>query len=466
MKSIGFRLTLWYALSTTATLALLLGFGYQLLQSRLVHGLDQLNYSEFRQIRAHLGPDYKSLDRDVIDARVRETSDSSNVLFYVVIDHPGKGVVFSSRNLKNRAIPDVPKKHNYTATAPGIGELRVSEFVMSPLDVTIATSLRQVRDSMQNYLRVCVALLLVMLLFSIAIGLGLSRLILKPLRAIRETANRIRSDNLSERITVAPSRDEISELATLLNQMFDRLESAFDQIRRFADEASHELKTPLSLVRLHAEKMLGDESLPPKVSDAVVVQLEELARLNRIIDELLFLSRAEAGAIPFAVQETDVGVFLDSFAQDAQALAAHHGLKFTFEHTGSSHAAFEARWIRQVLLNLLANAIRFSPPGGEIMLHSSVYEGLWRVSLEDEGPGVAEAARSRIFERFVRLDRLDEGNPGSGLGLAICRSILDMHGGRIWAEGCIPDPEPKPGLRVVFESPTRAGGEQLRRASA
>lgn len=462
MRSLGAKLTLWYALSATSTLAILLVIGYKLLENRLIHGLDMLNYSEFQQIRASLGPDYRNLTPDVMNARVRETSDSSNVLFYIVVDHPAHPrnvVFFSSKNLKNRAIPDIPGKRAYTTSAPGLGELRVSEFVMAPFDVTIATSVQQVREGMRSYRLVCAAVLLAMLLLSAGIGLGLSHMLLQPLRLIRETANGIRSDNLSERIPVGPARDEISELAALLNQMFDRLESAFDQIRRFADEASHELKTPLSLVRLHAEKMLGDEALPASAVDAVVVQLEELARLNRIIDELLFLSRAEAGAIPFELKQTDARAFLETFAQDAQALAGHHGLRFIHQHTGSDHALFEAKWIRQVLLNLLANAIRFSPPGGEVAVRSAVDDGRWRVCLEDEGPGVPPESRARIFERFVRLGRRDDEGTGHGLGLAICRSILDMHGGLIWAEGR----EPGPGLRVIFEIPTSGAREWLKR---
>jgi two-component system heavy metal sensor histidine kinase CusS len=460
MKSLGARLTLWYALSATATLAVLLALSYQLLENRLIHGLDELNFSEFQQIRAHLGPDYRNLSPEVVNARVRETSDSSNVLFYIVVDHPGKGIFFSSRNLKNRAIPDVRGKRDYSTSVPGVGELRVSEFVMTPFDVTIGTSMRQVRESMRSFRAVCAALLLAMLLISAAIGLGLSRMMLQPLRLIRETANRIRSDNLSERIPVGPARDEISELAALLNQMFDRLESAFDQIRRFADEASHELKTPLSLVRLHAEKMLGDEDLPPSAVEAVVVQLEELARLNRIIDELLFLSRAEAGAIPFELKEADARAFLDTFAQDAQALAAHHGLRFAHVHSGENYAVFEAKWMRQVLLNLLANAIRFSPSAGSVTVRSSVRDGVWRVSLADEGPGVPPESLARIFERFVRLNRRGEEGTGSGLGLAICRSILAMHGGRIWAEAG----DHGRGLRVVFETPAEDARDRARRA--
>jgi two-component system heavy metal sensor histidine kinase CusS len=457
MRSIGARLTFWYALSATVTLAILFLAGYQLLESRLIQGLDQLNSAEFQQLKAHLGSDYQRLNSEVMAERVRETSESGAVLFYISIERPGTSIKFKSKNLHGGDIPDIKGKRAYSATMPNIGTLRVDEFLLPPFDVTIATSARSVSDGMREYAKVCAALLVAMLVASLGIGLGLSRLLLRPMRAIRETANRIGSDNLSERIPVASVRDEVADLALLLNQMFDRLESAFDQIRRFSDEASHELKTPLSLIRLHAEKMLGDGDLPPVHAEAVLVQIEELARLNQIIDEMLFLSRAEAKAIPFDMKPHDPARFLETFAQDAQVLAEHTGRSFVHQHKGRGRVAFEEKWMRQVLLNVLTNAINVSPEDGVITLVSSIRGGVWRVSLEDQGPGLAADQRPRIFERFVRFNTPASADRGSGLGLTISKSIIDLHGGRIFA-----DPADGPqGLKVTFEIPTATSSASL-----
>jgi signal transduction histidine kinase len=453
VRTIGARLTAWYAVSATLTLAVLFLLGYQLLENRLSHGLDQLNYAEFQQIRAHLGADYKTIDRATMDRRIRETSEFSSVLFYIVVDSPKTGIFFYSSNLHGQNIPDVKGRRVYNASAPGLGDLRVSEFLLPPFDVTIATSSLPVRDGMRSYIEVCAALLVGMLLASIAIGYALSRMMLQPVRLIRATANRIRSDNLSERIPVTDHRDELSELASLLNQMFDRLETAFDQIRRFADEASHELKTPLSLVRLHAEKMLTGGDLAQEHAEAVLVQLEEIARLNQIIDELLFLSRAEAAAIVFNLRDLPPAVLLDAFQPDAAALAAHHDLGFVCTHSGDGTAPYDEKWLRQVLLNLLTNALRVSPPGGRISLTSTLAEGVWRVAIEDQGPGLPPDLHARIFERFVRFNVPEHADKGSGLGLAICQTIIGLHGGRIFAEAG----SDGRGLRVVFEIPATAG---------
>jgi two-component system heavy metal sensor histidine kinase CusS len=449
MRSISTRLAAWYALAATVTLACLFVVGYQLLENYLVHGLDLLNTAEFEQIRARLGPDYRTLDSESVKQRIRTTTQYASVLFYFEVNIPRRGTVFYSSNLRGRAIPDVPKKHRYDATIPGIGPLRVAEFILPPFDVTIATSSAQVLKVMDGYVEVCTGLLCAMLAVSTIIGFALSRMALRPVRLIRETANRIRSDNLSERIPVSGVQDEISELARLLNQMFDRLESSFKQVRRFAAEASHELKTPLSLIRLQAEKLLVTGNLSCAHEEALQMQLEELARLNRIIEELLFLSRAEARAITLQLKPQDPSRFLHAFAQDARVLAEHHGRSFVLARAGEGLVAFEAQRIRQVLLNVLANALDASPRDSVITLRSAFGLRVWRVSLEDQGPGVPPSERERIFERFVRLGDRAGDERGSGLGLAICRSIIELHHGRIWAEAG----EEGRGLKVLFEIP-------------
>lgn len=448
-RSIGARLTFWYALSAAISMGILFAAGYQLLESRLIDGLDQLNTAEFRQLTAHLGPDYARLDSSEMDRRIRATSESGAVLYYISIEDPNAATRFRSNNLHGREIPDIKGQHAYSAALPGVGELRVDEFLLPPFDVTIATSAEPVRENLRDYVKVGASLAVAMLAASLAIGAVLSRLLLRPIRAIRDTAVRIGSDNLSERIPVPEGDDELSELARLLNQMFDRLERAFEQIRRFSDEASHELKTPLSLIRLHAERMLGDGGLVPAHTDALLVQIEELARLNQIIDEMLFLSRAEARAVPIDLTPRDPARFLEGFAQDAAALAEHAGRRFTWSHSGGGLAPFEEKWLRQVLLNVLTNALNVSPAGGGVELRSDLNAKVWRVSVADDGPGLPADQRRRVFERFVRFGPPVAGDRGSGLGLTICKSIIDLHGGVIRAEPA----SGRRGLEIIFEIP-------------
>jgi signal transduction histidine kinase len=452
VKSIGSRITLWYAVTVISTLACLFVAGHYLLQNQLIHQLDKLNEAQFKQLKFSLGPNYQTLTAPTIDDRIREVTESASSLFYIDLHGPMTNRFFRSNNLRGQTIPDIPGKRTYTVDVNGIGELRVAEFLLPPFEVTVGTPLAPVRDVMSGYRKVFFALLTAALIVSIAIGYALSQLMLRPVRVIQATANRIRSDNLNERIPVGEVTDEISQLARFLNQMFDRLETSFAEIRRFAAEASHELKTPLSLVRLHAERLLVNEYLAPAQKESVHVQLEELARVNRIIEELLFLSRADARAVTVDMKEQRPAVFLHAFAQDAGALAEYHGRNFSYTHEGDGAVAFGEQRIRQVLLNLLANALNASPPQGRVTLQSKLCDDVWCITVDDEGPGLDAEQRSRVFERFVRFNQAGVDDKGTGLGLAICRSIVQLHRGRIFAES---GPNGR-GLRMVIEIPAAA----------
>ncbi len=310
-----------------------------------------------------------------------------------------------------------------------------------------------VRTVMTGYAQVSLALVCLALLVSLTSGLVLSKIAMRPIRVIQETADRIRSDNLGERIPVSGVQDEISGLARLLNSMFDRLESSFHQIQRFSAEASHELKTPLSLVRLHAEKLLTEGGLTPDHEEAIRSQLEEVSRLNQIVDDLLFLSRAEARAVAVEFRRENPRAFLASLTPDVQLLAEHVGVRFQETCESGEPVRFDPKWMRQVLLNLVTNALRVAPAGSLLTLESLFTVDVWRLAVEDEGPGVPAGQHERIFERFVRVgpDADAHQASGSGLGLAICRSIVGLHGGTIRAEAG----NRRGGLRIFCDIPLR-----------
>lgn len=449
MRSIGARLTLGYALSATFSFAILTLIGAQLLEARLTDGLDELNAAEFRQLKAHIGSDYATVSPLLLEQRLANVNSYESILFYISIENPRSGrKLFNSSNLGGQPIPDVKGKRKFNAEARGLGPLRIDEFLLHPYDVTVATSARNVDTALRAYMWTSLALVLAMLLASIVIGLGMTQVVLRPIRVIRDTANRIRSDNLSERIPVGDVRDELSELAELLNRTFDRIEQAFVQMRRFSEEVSHELKTPLSLLRLHAEQILRDDTT--KHADAAVEQIEEIARLNRFIDQMLFLSQAEAESIVLNLKPINPRAFIEGFAADAAVLADDSGHKFCAKVRGRGSVPFDESRLRQVLFNITTNALKASPPGTEIRLTSTFQGDVWRVSVEDDGPGASTEEREHMFDRFVRLGDKAGAVRGSGLGLTISRSIVRLHGGRIWAEPA----SLLGGLAIVVELPT------------
>jgi signal transduction histidine kinase len=447
LRSISTRLAIWYALAATATLACLFVTGYFVLERHIINGLDMLNRAELGEIKAHMVREYDPDDPGFLERRLRKPSERSGALFYISLRNDLNGLHFSSDNLHGRSLDGPAGQRAFNLDLPGVGTLRVGRYHIAPYTITIGTPDRQVSNTLEGYAEIGLSLLGAMMVASVGIGFGLSRLALRPVRMISETANRIRSDNLSERIPLGKASDEIADLSNMLNQMFDRLESSFTQIRQFTAEASHELKTPLSLVRLYAEKMLLSGTLAPPHEEALQLQLEELARLDQIIEEMLFLSRAEAHAITLDLTDANPAAFLQCFAQDARVLAEHARGQFAHSHDGEGQVGFDHKRMRQVLLNLLSNALKVVPAGGRITLRSLLEDGCWRISVEDEGPGLPPEQHERIFERFVRLPGSDD--KGNGLGLAICRSIVGLHHGRIFAAPGAHGP----GLQVIIEIP-------------
>ena len=251
----------------------------------------------------------------------------------------------------------------------------------------------------------------------------------------------------------------MADLGFLLNQMFDRLENSFQRLSRFAGDASHELKTPLSLIRLQSERLLLHGNLVPGQQEVIQQQLESINRLNSVIDSLLFLAKSEVGAIRPNAERHLTADFIEHFREDAQVLCEDQGLIFEIVRNEPMAAVFDATLIRQVLLNLVTNALRITPPRGRITLASWQQNSRWMVTLEDHGPGLLEADLKRIFEPFARVDPPGDGgqDAGTGLGLAICRGVLEVHHGRIYAE----NRHPGPGLRVSFELPVTVGARDI-----
>ena len=433
MRTIGARIAIWYALAAILSLIGLSIGGYILLERHLFDGLDLLNESEFQQISARLGPEYQNISEPFIETRIRETTELASTLFYIEILKPEGGIIFRSSNLKSLQIPVDAELSKFNALIDEIGEVRVATFPMLPFRTIIATPLQPVRNVMQSYIKVCAALLMGMLITSLVIGLVISRMLLTPIRNIRDTANRIRFDNLSERIQVNKAEDEVTDLALLLNQMFDRIEASFNQVNRFTAEASHELKTPLTLIRLHAESMVRDEHISNKNRETAQNLIEEVDRLTRIIENLLFLSRADAQAVSLDLQANSIKAFLENFKQDALVLAEHSGKTFELEKFESREICFDPKSMRQVLLNLLTNAIQASPGNGKILLKSFFVDDKWHLTMEDQGSGLTSAQCEKVFGRFVRFSNLKHQSQGSGLGLAICSSIVQLHNGSIHA---------------------------------
>ena len=405
-------------------------------------------------VRGRLGPDSHALDAATLADRIREHTEIDAALYFFQVHDATRGVIFRSANLGAAILPDLAAgRAAWTATVPPHGRLRLSEYHSGPWHVQIASSLDPMDRLLRNYTRVAGALMAVIALASVLLGYAFSRYALGPVGAIAATARRISADNLGERIPAPRDAGELADLARLLNGMFDRLEASFAHARRFSADVSHELKTPLALVRLNAEKLRTRVAADPESAALVDDLVEDAGRMHALIERLLFLAKAESGTLTLSLQPQDPAAVVRDFAEDAEALAEDAGARFALEPgPAGGPVRCDPGLVRQLLLNLTTNALRVTPPGGTVRLRSAQGDGRWRLELEDEGPGLPPEQLERIFERFTRFAATagsDQANTGQGLGLAICRGIVDLHHGKIRAE----NRADRSGLRMIVELP-------------
>lgn len=263
---------------------------------------------------------------------------------------------------------------------------------------------------------------------------------LKPLQDIADAAERIHAKALRTRIPSPPVHDEIGRLVSVLNNAFDRLERSFTQATRFSSDASHELKTPLTIMRGEIETALSNDSIDPQNEKLLEGLLQQTHRLSAIVENLLLLSRADAGALNLRKEAVDFSGLCQELAADAEILALRHNIIISSTIENEVQVLADEWYLRRLLLNLLDNAIKYNLYSGkvEIMLAKSGDLASFRIA--NTGPEISEEHQTRIFERFYRTeDSRASEVVGSGLGLSICREIVLAHRGQIWME------RPRPG---------------------
>ena len=258
---------------------------------------------------------------------------------------------------------------------------------------------------------------------------------LKPLQDIADAAERIHAKALRTRIPNPPVHDEIGRLVSVLNNAFDRLERSFAQATRFSSDASHELKTPLTIMRGEIESALSNDSIDPQNEKLLEGLLQQTHRLSAIVENLLLLSRADAGALNLRKVAVDFSGLCQELAADAEILALRHKIIISSAIENEVQVLADEWYLRRLLLNLLDNAIKYNLYSGRVEIFLAKSGDLASFRIANTGPEISEEHQTRIFERFYRTeDSRASEVVGSGLGLSICREIVLAHQGQIWME--------------------------------
>ena len=256
--------------------------------------------------------------------------------------------------------------------------------------------------------------------------------ILEPVRRIASTARSLSQHDLNRRVEVDVPPDELGELVETFNGMLARLEASFESLRRFTADASHELRSPLAVMRSELEGTLARARTAPEYQQVLRGLESEVEHMSRMVDQLLMLARADAGALRPAETSLDVADFLHETAARWRPVADSRHVQVDVDAPDSGSVSADPDLLRRVMDNLIDNATRHTPEGTAVQLTGAPTAGGWNIDVRDHGPGVPAAARSVLFERFVRADTARaRDTAGAGLGLALSRAIAESHGGSL-----------------------------------
>ena len=272
------------------------------------------------------------------------------------------------------------------------------------------------------------------LAIAVAGGVVLVRRALLPVRRIIDGAKALTSYNLNQRLPVARTDDEIEHLSVVLNEMIGRLDHAFQHAQRFSADASHELRTPLTIMRVELETLSQESDVAPAVRMKIASVLEETERLVCTVEGLFAISRLETGEAVINISSVNLAKLVVTTADQMMLLADEKGIVVHCDATEPVKVSGDNFRLKQVIVNLLGNAIKYSQEGGEVRLRVYASDKEAVLEVADRGPGIPVEALPHVFERFFRADTVrTHSEHGAGLGLSIVRSICSAHGGSVEA---------------------------------
>jgi heavy metal sensor kinase len=302
-----------------------------------------------------------------------------------------------------------------------------------------------------------------LVLLASLLGYWLSGRALAPVNRIIESAERIGVRNLSRRLEVPRAKDELRRLAEQVNAMLDRIEASVKRITQFTADASHDLRTPLALIRTNAELALRRPRSDSEYREALTRILATSEETTELIEQLLLLARADANCARLKLEPTTLSPVLQAVAQKANVLAAGKGLTFSQSVVPSTHALFANQpGLERLFMTVLDNAIKYTPSGGHVHLALRLEDSLAIIEVVDTGIGITERDLPHVFERFYRADQVrSRETRGSGLGLSIAKWIAETHHGSIDLHSR-PGQGTKVAIRLPLTVETTAGARDLR----
>jgi len=478
-RSLRFKLTLWYVLILGILLISFSSFLYLTLSRSLYRDVDHKLRSLAELIASESTSPLSKFGFGNIDQALEATMNLKPIgKFIQVLDESGR-IGRTSENLKSVQLPislnalrngskglvTYETNHSLGNTPLRIITYPVKENNQVTKMIQVASSLEDVEDALNTLLIILIVTVPSILMIASLGGQFLANKALKPVDRVTQTARMITSQNLNQRIQTLKVKDEISRLIDTFNEMISRLDQSFRQIKQFTTDASHELKTPLTILKGEVEVALRKKRPLHEYEQILESNLEEIDRMSKIVEDLLLLSKADIGEIRLNREDIHLTRFISGLTEQMKILAHPKNIRIEISnHQNEIHVFGDTLRMRELFINLIENGIKYTEAGGSILITLTKETDdsvnpmtpkekkavtFAKIIVADTGIGIAKEDQDKIFNRFFRVDKArSREQGGSGLGLSICKWIVEAHQGEITVES-----EPGKGSSFIVRLP-------------
>ncbi len=478
-RSLRFKLTLWYVLILGILLISFSSFLYLTLSRSLYRDVDHKLRSLAELIASESTSPLSKFGFGNIDQALEASMNLKPIgKFIQVLDESGR-IGRTSENLKSVQLPislnalrngskgliTYETNHSLGNTPLRIITYPVKENNQVTKMIQVASSLEDVEDALNTLLIILIVTVPSVLMIASLGGQFLANKALKPVDRVTQTARMITSQNLNQRIQTLKVKDEISRLIDTFNEMISRLDQSFRQIKQFTTDASHELKTPLTILKGEVEVALRKKRPLHEYEQILESNLEEIDRMSKIVEDLLLLSKADIGEIRLNREDIHLTRFISGLTEQMKILAQPKNIRIEISnHQNEIHVFGDTLRMRELFINLIENGIKYTEAGGSILITLTKETGgsvnpltpkekkaatFAKIIVADTGIGIAKEDQDKIFNRFFRVDKArSREQGGSGLGLSICKWIVEAHQGEITVES-----EPGKGSSFIVRLP-------------
>ena len=438
-STLALRLTLWYAgiFALFACVAFLLFYSF--ITSVLQERIDQELRGQARRFSTLLATEgVEAVNNSaVIDAQAAGVKK----VFFRFLNL--NGTAFSSSNMSywtdipvnGAALEQLGRGESTvfeTITIPNRSDqVRIIYALLSPLIIAqVGQAMESQSRFVEAFKRIFIITMTLLIVIAAGVGWFMARQAVSGVEAVTRTAQKISGGSLEERVPVKPRGDEIDQLATTFNQMLDRIQTLLTEIKEMSDNIAHDLRSPIARMRGLAEVTLTTSKSLSEYESMAASTVEECDRLLDMINTMLFISKTEAGLERPSRADVDIGALIRSACELFEPTAEDKHITLNCQAPEKTFLLGDSRMLQRMLSNILDNAVKYTPPGGEVKVSVSEASQDIIITIHDTGIGISGADLTRIFERFYRSDQ-SRSEPGTGLGLSLARAIARAHGGDI-----------------------------------